>query len=139
MKAIITSSFLKIIKYFLSFWPNHDQILTKNYTLVNDYRIKWIMKMSLIYSSVKKGLPLLECPYFYWLWNWQMRLRFRSMNSESKYKSLNYQIKCTFSRTHPLELHFHLKQGVLPVCQATSSAIEPYDFTRHHYFNIKKK
>jgi len=24
------------------------------------------MKMSLIYSSVKKGLPLLECPYFYY-------------------------------------------------------------------------
>ena len=40
--------------------------MTKNYILVNDYRIKWIMKMSLIYSSVKKGLPLLECPYFYY-------------------------------------------------------------------------
>ena len=23
--------------------------------------------MSLIYSSVKKGLPLLECPYFYYV------------------------------------------------------------------------
>ena len=44
--------------------------------------------MSLIYSSVKKGLPLLECPYFYYGIG-QMRLRFRSMNSESKYKSLN--------------------------------------------------
>lgn len=52
---------------FFVFLTNHDQILTQNYILVNDYGIKWIMnmKMSLIYSSVKKGLPLLECPYFY--------------------------------------------------------------------------
>ena len=33
--------------------------MTKNYILVNDYRIKWIMKMSLIYSSVKKD-------FLYW-------------------------------------------------------------------------
>ena len=44
--------------------------------------------MSLIYSSVKKGLPLLECPYFYYGIR-QMRLRLRSMNLESKYKALN--------------------------------------------------
>ena len=44
--------------------------------------------MSLIYSSVKKGLPLLECPYFYYGIG-QMRLRFSSMNLESKYKPLN--------------------------------------------------
>ena len=43
--------------------------------------------MSLIYSSVKKGLPFIRMSLFL-LWNCQMALRFSSMNLERKYKAL---------------------------------------------------
>ncbi|WP_050309633.1 hypothetical protein, partial [Streptococcus pneumoniae] len=67
------------------------QILTKNYILVNDYRIKWIIKMSLIYSSAKKDflywnvlIFIMELPNDVKVQFYELRKKVQSFNQLSK-------------------------------------------------------